>query len=815
MRHLISWFAFSLVTFGSLQAQTSSQSADLQAIQVQMEVGQTSLLEAWRPESGRQLTDALSLEIKGMQFESRFDLRHAVDMYLKSLSAWSLPNESQPFQRVSGRLGHVLSELQEWSLADEYFERAMVIQDPVWTPWVLYWSAQHMQKKGVMGASLDAYQKAIDGFQASGQLLPAQRISFSLGNAQARLGNWEQAEAYYQISGDLARQLGQDLEMARVAQALAWLYVQAGEKELAHEVAQAGLGNVNHEDPVLQARLRLVVQFTDPGAALTDDFFLENEAVLQQSTAYLNGYEQYYLEKSEILEQMGEANRALTARKRYDMFRDSAQILTQSSQAAQLVTRFESELQAREQEAQIVQLESERSYHRMILFLLIGLSLALIGMFGALYLRYNQKRKDHEKLVQKNRQIEIQRDEISRKNEELEHLNERLISEIADREYLEHTQEQNAHYLAALSQELRNPLQAIQGVTGELLTHAEMTAHHGELLKIRSSSQDIVQYLNDLLDKARLESGKIIFAVDPFDPVRTIEDTLERFRELAERRDISLRIHADGSVDRLLIGDPIRMTQILSNLMRMVFQQQDLKAITISLKMRDGDAPDRRILDIDIGSDGRVENPDLLREVLTAPLSKGFQKPGSYYNGHTGLFLSRRLVELQDGLLLLETQANATHLRIWLPYLLAEQSSMGDQIHKDSTLLQGKSILLAEDNRMNQWVVSKVLEEKGAEVTCCDDGVQAMEAFRQKDFDLVIMDLQMPEMDGYRTTQAIRKLASQKGRSVPILAMTASAYVVSPDKAALFSMDDYLGKPFDRSALLSKAIGLISRTVKV
>lgn len=760
------------------------------------------------------ITSEVKTELEGVQYEIRYDQKNALSTFLSALGKIDIAQNPVAYARISGRLGHVLSVMGEQKLADDYFEKASHIIDPSWAPWVAFWTAQHQQQQGIIGSALNLYQNAIQGFSATGQLVPASQIAFTLGEMQSKLANWDQAEQYFLTASDLTRQMKDTRNLARINLALAWMYLEMGELVLASEYAHTGLTAASTNDPVLVARLELILAASEQQTLANSTSYTAAKNALERVPGYMPGMEAFFLEQAIVLERSNQPAAALLARKKYDMFRDSAWVMQQAAQADQLVTRFQSELQVKDKEGQIVQLQSSQRYSRIILTLLSVLTLALLALFIALYLRYSQKRRDHEVLVERNQIIEEQHRQIVEKNGELENLNERLISEIADREYLEHSQEQNAHYLASLSQEIRNPLQSIQGISGELLMAKELDSFHLELNKIRSATQDIVHYLNDLLDKARLESGKITFSSEAFEPEQTISEVFARFQELANRRAISLQLECHPDLETPLVGDAIRLTQILSNLLKIVFQQEELKAITLTLRTRAGEDADSRILDLDIASDGRVRDPELLREVLTDPLGAKGAKPGAYYNGHTGLLLSRRLVELQQGLLLLETQANATHIRIWLPYRTTRELQSAHNLAVDSSILAGKNILLAEDNRLNQWVVTKILEEKGATVTVCDDGVQAVDAFNKNQFDLVIMDLQMPELDGYRATQSIKKLATSKALNIPILAMTASAYVISSDKASLFSMDDYIGKPFDRQILLNKVLGLISRTVK-
>jgi CheY-like chemotaxis protein len=176
------------------------------------------------------------------------------------------------------------------------------------------------------------------------------------------------------------------------------------------------------------------------------------------------------------------------------------------------------------------------------------------------------------------------------------------------------------------------------------------------------------------------------------------------------------------------------------------------------------------------------------------------------------LAITKRLVELQHGRLEIENIfGEATRFTVLMPFKKAfsVQNNVIQLDLTDYSQLQGAKVLVVEDNKINQLVVAKILARNGMEVLTADNGFLALEMVESNNFDLILMDIQMPEMDGYRTTAEIRNHPSSIKQNVPIIALTSSAFLTEKEKAVLFGMNDHVGKPFSPEELLEKIISCL------
>jgi signal transduction histidine kinase/ActR/RegA family two-component response regulator len=357
-------------------------------------------------------------------------------------------------------------------------------------------------------------------------------------------------------------------------------------------------------------------------------------------------------------------------------------------------------------------------------------------------------------------------------------------------------------FLANMSHEIRTPLNGILGLTQVLMNEITNEEHVKYLELIRSSGMNLAQLINDILDFSKIESGKLELEKLNFDFRKIITNDIERYRLLAQQKGLSLNCEIDPSIPNEVIGDQVRISQIVTNIIgnSIKFTSKGEIGAKFDLLEEEGDAVviQGRITDTGVG-------------IATDAQEKIFQSFNQADNsvtrkfGGTGLGLSivKSLVEMMGGTISVQSPVNKTlnngscftfSLRLKASANAVKQRQA---IKSKNTLKQTARILIVDDNPVNLIVARKMAENFGAEVTTIDNGLQAIKLVEQNDFDLVLMDIQMPELDGHETTRQLRKMKFIK----PIVALSASAYKEDIQNSINAGMNDHLQKPFAEAEL--------------
>ena len=357
-------------------------------------------------------------------------------------------------------------------------------------------------------------------------------------------------------------------------------------------------------------------------------------------------------------------------------------------------------------------------------------------------------------------------------------------------------------FMANMSHEIRTPMNAILGFSN-LLNKTTLDDVQGEYVSaIKTSGSNLLNIINDILDFSKIGAGKMAIEKIPFDLSGLIGSLRLMFSEKAADKNISFTVTVDEAVPKFVFGDPTRLTQILVNLINnaIKFTNEGSVKLSCEVKSIEHDVAQLvfRIKDTGIGIPA-----DKIHNVFDR-FNQGNSETNRKYGG-TGLGLSivKNLVEIQNGTLEVKSVENSgSEFIVVMSYpvsyedLLSSESSTGKQlvIHSDKTL----NVLLVEDNVLNQRLASTYLKAFGLEVQIAENGQIALDKLKQQSFDLVLMDIQMPVMDGYTAAQKIR---NELKLSVPVIAMTAHIMVDEREKCISYGMNDYISKPFKEEML--------------
>ena len=364
-------------------------------------------------------------------------------------------------------------------------------------------------------------------------------------------------------------------------------------------------------------------------------------------------------------------------------------------------------------------------------------------------------------------------------------------------------------FLSNMSHEIRTPMNAIIGFT-KVLVKTDLSAKQLEYLTaIKTSGDALIVLINDILDLAKVDSGNMIFEHIPFNLANSVSAMLHLFEPKIHEKNLKLIKQFDDSIPQVLLGDPVRLHQIILNLLSNAVKFTSEGAITLGVQLVD-EKSDTALVKFSIKDTGIG-----IQESKMETIFENFQQASSgtsrlYGGTGLGLAIVKQLVEKQGGSVSVVSQiAYGSEFSFMLEFqktvLAVEPIIDSDAFKKDIRHLR---ILVVEDIPLNQLLMKTLLDDFGFERDIASNGKIAIEMITNCHYDLVLMDLQMPEMNGFEATQYIR---GKLNLNIPIIALTADVTTVDLAKCKLVGMNDYIAKPVDEKILYNKIIGLVSK----
>ena len=358
-------------------------------------------------------------------------------------------------------------------------------------------------------------------------------------------------------------------------------------------------------------------------------------------------------------------------------------------------------------------------------------------------------------------------------------------------------------FLANMSHEIRTPMSGILGIAG-LLAKTSLNNQQKNYTKlITESANNLLIIVNDVLDIEKIASGKFEFENVHFRISEKITTTIQSFQYKAEEKGLHLDFTNNLPNDLVIQGDPYRLSQVLNNLLSnaLKFTQEGKIIVSASLLEKN---EENVIIGFSVKDTG-IGIPNDRLSVIFDPFVQASSDTTRKYGG-TGLGLSicRNLVELQGGKISAHSEENAgTTFNFTLPYSVGSVDLLAEELKVEVNFsdMGKKRILVAEDVELNQFLAKHILESWGFSVDIANNGLEAVNCVKQKHYDLVLMDIQMPEMDGIVATQTIRKLDIENKSNIPIIALTANALKGDDQRYLNAGMNDYITKPYTEERL--------------
>jgi len=387
-----------------------------------------------------------------------------------------------------------------------------------------------------------------------------------------------------------------------------------------------------------------------------------------------------------------------------------------------------------------------------------------------------------------------------------------IIRDITERKKAEYAMRQaveaaNAAYraksefLANMSHEIRTPLNGIIGMI-DITQRSQLTREQQENLTIaRNCADSLLAIINDILDFSKMEAGKLILENVEFSLQELVEKTVKAHAVSAETKGIELNYQLAANLPAVVIGDPYRLQQVLNNLIGNAVKFTEKGKVDVTVKAQPSQPGVAKLLFVVADTGIGIHPADIDR------LFKSFsQIDGSHtrkYGGTgLGLAISKQLVGMMDGTIWVEsTKRQGSTFYFTIQFQTSVKQSIVSKAVPALKTRRTLHILLAEDNQQAQVVASLMLKEMGHTFKVANTGVEVLKLLSKEKFDLILMDIQMPDMDGMETTLVIREQEKLTGKHLPIIALTAHALLGDREKFLALGMDDYVAKPVNLTAL--------------
>lgn len=378
---------------------------------------------------------------------------------------------------------------------------------------------------------------------------------------------------------------------------------------------------------------------------------------------------------------------------------------------------------------------------------------------------------------------------------------------IEEKQRAEEAGKAKASFLSTMSHEIRTPLNGISGIA-HILMEEEHLPHQAEYIRtLKFSANHLMAIVNDILDFSKIEAGGISFEHIPFNLDELLSEIKNANLLRAQDKQIKLKLKRDDELPQFVTGDPVRLSQILNNLVNNAVKFTDSGEVIMDAQVEQLDSTHVQVRFT--VKDTGIGIPKEKQENLFEQFCQIDSSITRRYGGTgLGLAITKRLLELQGSSMNLKSEVGfGSEFSFVLAFEISEDIQVSNR--KPPTLsdehhsFEGATILLVEDNEANTLIAKKFLKNWGARVVHVTNGKDAVKQVQQRTFDLVLMDLQMPEMDGYEATTMIRQ-AGYSPFELPVIALTASAIDTEREQALAVGMNDLITKPFSPIELHTK-----------
>lgn len=773
----------------------------------------------------------------GDAYLNRGDYDIALSNYNKSLQIHELLKDKQAAGADYNNIGYAYVKKGDFSLALQMLEEAISLHQnnddkeglaiAYNNIGLAYWNQSDFAN------ALNYFLKALKLFEEIGNKTRLAKCYNNIGNINVSQGNYPEALKYYFLSIKIAEQLQNKIDLGFTYNNIGMVYVQQNKTDEAIQFFEKSLAicqSIGDKEGIGTSYLNMGAiyqdkkQFYDANAnyfkaleiyetigdhagaiyahlAVGDIANINNDLSqalihfeqaleLTKKTGNREEEKNIYQRLTKIYAQQKNFEKAYDYQQLYVSLNDSLYNSEKSSLITEMSTKYETEkkdkeisLLSKDRALQEVKLSQQQTLRN---FLIVSIIMVLL-LAALIYNRYSVKLKTN--LL------------IEEKNEELKKAKETAEQSLQIQE----------QFLANTSHEIRTPMNGILGMTRQLLETPLNTEQSEYLNAIKESSNNLLHVVNDILDISKIRAGKIVFEQKQFRIVDLFKSLQFMLQYKADVKGIVLEFKVDNKLPDVLMGDAVRLNQILLNLAGNAIKFTEKGKVTMAAEQL-SDSENKVDVKFTISDTGVGIPADKLDYVFESFAQAEIHTTRKYGGTGLGLSISKFLVEKQGGQITVTSEIDKGSSFSF--NLLFEKTNLDSlntsiiQITKipDTVNLSNVNILLVEDNIINQRVALFELNKWKVNTDVAEDAASAIEKLKQKAYSIILMDISMPGMDGIEATRYIRTQLLEPTKSVPIIAMTASALSGEKEKCYNAGMNDYISKPFNPLTLYKKIV---------
>ncbi|MFK7776310.1 MAG: tetratricopeptide repeat protein [Saprospiraceae bacterium] len=606
----------------------------------------------------------------------------------------------------------------------------------------------------------------------------------NIGSIYLQQGDLTKALENYKVALEILEKRGLMQGVATASINIGGIYDQQGNFPLALEYLTKGLNiskNFRYQENIALAESAIASVYAKQGIDTEALSVGTNALALAQETGNIRQIMQTAFSLGVSYKANDQYKEALEMNELYFQMRDS--LISEENQKAVIQLQVQSDYEKQKaiddlENEKRVAIETQKKENQQKLSIAIGIGLLLIS-FLALVIFNRLKVTRQQKAI-----IEEQKKKV------------------------EQSEKYKEQFLANMSHEIRTPMHAISGMVKILERNEHPPSQDVFLHAMKTSSDNLVVILNDVLDLSKIEAGKLDIESIPTSPAAVIENVTQILKYKAEEKGLQLNYQIDEEVPDLIMGDPTRLNQILINLAGNAIKFTEKGNVNILLQ-KENDRLKFSVKDTGIGIP-----KEKIEKIFGAFEQAKDSTTRSYGGTGLGLSISKQLVELQSGKIWAESEeGQGSTFFIELPLVIAASNAINegiiteDKLKKMTTSLEGIRVLLAEDNPFNQMIAQDDLSFfiKNIKIDVVENGALAVEKFKTGNYDLILMDVQMPVMNGFEATRKIREIEKSEGKetAIPIIAMTASLLKSEVDNCYDSGMNNYIPKPYKSEELIA------------